>query len=387
MHDPPDSPLSIAYDLRFAHRTGGGAVYTSQLLQFLVKEHHPVEWRIFYNPASQSQQKIIRRLRNFPNHPTLNLQPVHSPLLSLRQHWEFLRHRPEVDLYHYPHFDAPLGLRKIPLVLTVHDLYPLTVADYCSPAKRAYFRHLAGANVRRAAAVITISQHSKKDLMEHLGVPEQKITVTPLGFSTDFHPIDEPDYLQAIRQKYQLPHEFIFYCGNLKPHKNLRRLLQAYASLPESLRRNFPLRFTGQPAACDKGLLTLTGDLGLNQDLSFLGWVDQNDLPALYNLASLLVLPSLYEGFGLTPLEALACGTCVVCSNAAAVPEVVGSTGRLFDPYHIDEITAALAAALEHDVNCPKTRRACLDRAAQFSWKKTARQTFQLYQTVAQQHN
>lgn len=324
MHDLPDSPLSIAYDLRFAHRTGGGAVYTTQLLRSLVQNHTMRQWCIINNPDCQSQQEIIFQLRNLPGDCHINPYSVGAPILSLRQHWEFLRCRPEVDLYHYPHFDAPLGLRKIPLVMTVHDLYPITVADYCSPAKRAYFRYLAGANVRRAAAVITISQHSKKDLIEHLGVAEEKIAVTPLGFSTDFHPIDDSDYLQSIRQKYHLPDEFIFYCGNLKPHKNLRRLLQAYARLPESLRRNFPLRFTGQPAAGDEGLLTLAGDLGVNQDLSFLGWVDQNDLPALYNLASLLVLPSLYEGFGLTPLEALACGTPVACSNAAAIPEVIG---------------------------------------------------------------
>jgi glycosyltransferase involved in cell wall biosynthesis len=386
MHGQSEVNLRIAYDLRFTNLTGGGAVYTSQLLQFLIKNHLSARWLIFYNPDSQSQQKIIYHLCNLPHKPRINPQPVRSPILALRQHLEFLRQRPDANLYHYPHFDAPLGLRHIPLVLTIYDLYPLTIKGYCSPAKRAYFKHLTAANVKRAAAVITISEHSKNDLIEQLGVPEKKIVVTPLGFSDDFHPIDNPEYLQSIRQKYQLPDEFIFYCGNQKPHKNLPRLLRAYARLPQPLRRNFPLRLTGSPDNND-GLLSLAQDLGLNQDLAFIGWIDQDDLPALYNLASLLVLPSLYEGFGLTPLEALACGTPVACSHAAAIPEVVGSVGRLFDPYSLDDITATISAALQQDINCPNTRRACLDRAAQFSWNKTARQTFQLYQTIAQQQN
>ena len=377
--------LKIAYDLRFAHRTGGGAVYTAQLIQYLVKNHRLAQWRIFYNPASPPQRKIIQSLQNLPHHPIINLQPVRSPLLSLRQHFEFLHRRPYADLYHYPHFDAPLSLRKIPLVLTIHDLYPLTIDGYCSFVKRAYFRHLTRANVRRAAAIITNSRHTKNDIIEHLKVPEKKIIVTPLGFSDEFHPIDDADYLLRVRKKYQLPPKFIFYCGNHKPHKNLPRLLRAYALLPAPLKKNFPLALTGEPTGPSQKLLTLARQLGLDKNLSFLGWVDQNDLPALYNLASLLVLPSLYEGFGFPPLEALACGTPVACSNAAAIPEVVGRVGRLFNPYNIDEITAALAAALERDVHNPRTRRRCLNRAARFSWQKTAQKTFQLYQTLARQ--
>ena len=387
MHAPSDMPLKIAYDLRFAHRPGGGSVYTSQLLQFMAQNYSDTQWCLIYNPDSQPQQNIIKNLQNLPHNPVIDLLPVRSPILSLRQHLEFFRRRLDADLYHYTHFDAPIGLRQAPLVLTILDLYPLTLPDYCSPAKRLYFKHLTKYNARRAAMITTISHYSKKDIVEHLNIPEQKIVVTPLGFTSDFHPIDNQLHLDLIQKKYQLPPEFIFYCGNHKPHKNLTRLITAYARLPESLKQNFPLVLTGKPEGPSLYLSQLTGQLKITQNVSFTGWIDQQDLPPLYNLASLFVLPSLYEGFGLPPLEAMACGTPVACANATAIPEVVGSVGRLFDPCNTDDITSTLQTALEQDINNPQTKQACRERAAQFSWEKTAQITHQLYQTTTQNHN
>ena len=383
MHAPSDMPLKIAYDLRFAHRPGGGSVYTSQLLQLLVQNYTDTQWRLIYNPDSQPQQDIIKNLQNLPHNPAIDLLPVRSPILGVRQHLEFFRCRPDADLYHYTHFDAPVGLRQVPLVLTILDLYPLTLPNYCSTAKRAYFKHLTKYNARRASSIVTISHYSKKDIVEHLGIPEQKIVVTPLGFTGDFHPIDNQLHLDLIQKKYLLPPEFIFYCGNHKPHKNLTRLVTAYARLPESLKQNFPLVLTGKPDGSSLYLSQLTDRLKINQNVVFTGWIDQDDLSALYNLASLFVLPSLYEGFGLPSLEAMACGTPVACSKATAIPEVIGSAGRLFDPCNTDDITSALQTALEHDINNPQTKQTCLDRAAQFSWKKTAQITHQIYRTVA----
>ena len=380
-------PLKIAYDLRFAHRPGGGSVYTCQLLQLLVQNYPDTQWRLIYNPDSQSQKDIIENLQKLPHHPGIDLLPVRSPILSLRQHFEFLRCRPDADLYHYTHFDAPVGLRRIPLVLTILDLYPLTLPDYCSPAKRAYFKHLTQYNARRAAIIATISHYSKKDIVEQLNIPEQKIMVTPLGFTDDFHPIDDRQHLDLIRKKYQLPPEFIFYCGNHKPHKNLSRLITAYACLPLSLRQNFPLVLTGKPDGSSRYLRQITDRLKITPNVLFIGWIEQEDLPALYNLACLFVLPSIYEGFGLPPLEAMACGTPVACSHAAAIPEVVGSAGRLFDPYNTDDITATIQTALEQDINNPQTKQTCLDRAAQFSWEKTAQITYQLYKTTPFKHH
>ena len=146
--------LTISLDLRFAHLPGGGRVYVQKLAPALVEAHPEIHWRLYHNRFCSHQQQIIQQLQNSlvrQNHPdNLELRPVSSKCLSLKQHLEFLRFRDDAALYHYLHFDLPLGMRHLPLVVTIHDLYPLTVAGYCSRAKRAYFARMARSSARRA---------------------------------------------------------------------------------------------------------------------------------------------------------------------------------------------------------------------------------------------
>ncbi len=367
--------MKISFDLRFAHFPGGGGVYTRQLLQALVHEEPQHVWRIYHNPWCATQRQIIQQI----NEPELSLYPVNSTCLSLKQHWEFHTLADDSDIYHYPHFDMPLLWKGRRLVITIHDLHPLTVPNYCSPLKRAYFKYIIGRNARRAARIITISQCSKRDIIEHLNISPDKIDIVPQGYSYDYCPITDSEKLEAVREKYELPQNFIFYTGNHKIHKNLARLFEAFAGLPQNLQNKFPLVLTGPFSPETDQLRGLAEKLNIISKVNFLGLVDFEELPALYNLASLLVLPSIYEGFGFSPLEALACGTPVACSNATAIPEVVGTAGRLFDPYNVEEMTATLKVALEQDVNDSGVREKCLERARQFSWPATARKTLDVY--------
>jgi len=214
--------MKISFDLRLAHLAGGGEEYARQLLRELVGRHPESGWRIYYNDWCPQQKEILRQIKEkLPpaNKENLQLQPVRTGSLSLGQHAEFLRFRDESNLYHYPHFDLPLGMRHKRLVLTIHDLYPLTVANYCSAGKRAYFRLVAGRNARRAVKVITISQNSKKDIVNLLGINEEKITVINQGYDLSCRPIADQNVLEKLRLKYRLPEKFIFYTGNHKPHK------------------------------------------------------------------------------------------------------------------------------------------------------------------------
>ena len=375
--------IKIALDLRFASLPGGGRVYMQKLFPALVQMYPHVKWQVFTNTKCPHQQEIIQRTRKCippeESHSRMEIIPVRSSCLSLRQHAEFRRLPKNADLYHYPHFDLPLAMRGMPLVITIHDLYPLTVSGYCSAPKRWYFSRLIRHNVRRAARVIAISEHTKKDLIKYLQIPDEKIIVIPQSHAPRYRPIQNSQILDAIRQKYSLPKQFILYTGNHKPHKNLPRLLQAFARLENSSRENFPLILTGPIDSEARNLLKLAARLHIQNQIRFTGWLEQQDLPAVYNLASLVVLPSLYEGFGLATLEAMACGKPVACSNATAVPEVVGSLGRRFNPYHLGEITEALQLTLEYDLNNEQLRQALLDRAAQFSIQSTAEKTFQTY--------
>ena len=379
--------MKIGYDLRFAHFPGGGGVYTAQLLQELVRIHPESRWSIYYNRWSEHQREIVRRLeeqqRAHPDNPALELLAVRAPMLSLRQHLEFLFCRPKVDLYHYPHFDLPVGLGAVPVVLTIHDLYPVLLEGYCSGAKRAYFYRLSKYNARCAARVITVSENSKKDLIEYLGIAEEKIAVIHQGYSPVFRPIDDEKLLGEIRLRLKLPEKFILYTGNHKPHKNLARLLAGYAALPKRLTNEFALVLTGATSGQTDKLRAQAAALGVAGQVKFIGLVREEDLPGLYNLAALVVLPSLYEGFGLPLVEAMACGTCVACSNTSALPEVVAEAGRRFDPCSEQEISWVLAAALDNDVGNPAVRAAVRRRAAEFSWAKTAAKTYEVYRGVA----
>jgi glycosyltransferase involved in cell wall biosynthesis len=380
-------PLTIALDLRFASLPGGGRAYMQKLLPALVTQDPNTQWQVFTNANCPHQQEIIRQaqmlLTEQQSHHHIEIIPVRSPCLSLRHHVEFRRLPKTADLYHYPHFDLPLTMRDLPLVITIHDLYPLTVPGYCSALKRAYFQRLTKHNVHRADKVIAISEHTKKDLIQHLQLPAEKITVIPQSHAPQYQPIENANYLESIRRKYSLPNQFILYTGNHKPHKNLPRLLQAFAQLDDSLRQTFHLVLTGQVGAEAGQLLQLATKLNIQHQIHFTGWLDQQDLPAVYNLASLVVLPSLYEGFGLATLEAMACGIPVACSNVTAIPEVVGALGRQFDPHHVEQITQALNLALTHDLSNPQLRQALLERAAQFSVHATAQMTCQLYHQTA----
>lgn len=375
--------IKIAFDLRFASLPGGGRVYIQKLFPALVELYPHAKWQVFTNSPCPHQQEIIQRAQKFiteqESQNEIEIIPIRSSCLSLRQHAEFRRLPKNADLYHYPHFDLPLGMREMPLVITIHDLYPLTVPGYCSAPKRCYFRRLTRHNVRRAARVIAISEHTKHDLIKYLHIPTEKITVIPQSHAPQYRPIEHRQILDSIRQKYSLPKQFILYTGNHKPHKNLPRLLQAFARLENSSRENFPLILTGPIDSEARNLLKLAARLHIQNQIRFTGWLEQQDLPAVYNLASLVVLPSLYEGFGLATLEAMACGKPVACSNSTAVPEVVGSLGRRFNPYRLDEITDALQLTLEKDLNNEQLRQALLDRADQFSIQSTAEKTFQTY--------
>ena len=375
--------MKISFDLRFAHLPGGGRVYVRRLITTLPLEYPNNHWVLYYNQWCPHQQKIIRELYSLvppERQGNIELRSVRAPILSLRHHIEFLRFHDTSELYHYPHFDLPSGLRRVPIVVTLHDLYPLSDSGYCSAVKRAYFYRLTRRTVRRAKRVIAISEYTKNEAVRLLDVPAEKIAVVPQSHDPAHHPIDNIELLSQIRKKYNLSERFIFYTGNHKPHKNLARLLNSYARLAGELRKVYPLVLAGGFSPQTKQLVLQATELGIEKDVTFLGWVAAEDLPALYNLAALVVLPSLYEGFGYATVEAMACGTAVACSSGGAIPEVAGTTVRFFDPYSEEEMTAALTTALTNDVDNPQVREVGIRQAEQFSIYKTARLTYEVYQ-------
>jgi glycosyltransferase involved in cell wall biosynthesis len=213
-----------------------------------------------------------------------------------------------------------------------------------------------------------------------LGIPAEGIEVVYPGVDAAFRPISDPRVLESTRQKYALPDQFILYLGTLEPRKGLDTLLAAYTSLAGQTRR--PLVVAGKKGWRTESLFQRIQAQGLDPWVHFTGYVPDEDLPGLLSQAELLVYPSQYEGFGLPVLEAMACGTPVICSDAASLPEVAGRAGLLFRPGDPKSLAAAMGQLLEDPVLRQDLRARGLERALKFCWEDSARQVVRIYQSL-----
>jgi alpha-1,3-rhamnosyl/mannosyltransferase len=299
---------------------------------------------------------------------------------SLRQQWAVPRllRRLGADLYHSPYYLMPYW-PGVPTVLTVYDLIPLLFPQYVSLRARWLFRWTIALSQFVATSIIAISRTTSGDLQTILGVKSDKVTVIPLAPDPAFYP-RSPTETEPVRRQYGLPESFVLYVGSNKPHKNLAGLVEAWSYLTFHVSR-FTLLIAGvwDPRYPQPRLLAER--LGL-QNIRWLGPVPEADLPALYSMADLFVFPSLYEGFGLPVLEAMACGVPVVCSNTSSLPEVAGDAALLVDPTDIRALAAAMERALTDEHLRAEMRARGLERARRFTWEEAARRTLDVYRRV-----
>jgi len=311
------------------------------------------------------------------------VQMVDVPVspFSLRQQWaipRLLRHL-RADLYHSPYYLMPYR-PGVPTVVTVYDLIPLLFPQHASPMARLLFRWTTAMALRTAAHVITISQATRRDLLAFYRLPPEKVMAIPLAADPCFYPQPLAE-VERVRRKYTLPEGYILYIGINKPHKNLKALIGAWARVRDSqfATHNWHLVIAGVWDSRYPKPRRRVEELGLENAVRFLGPVLEKDLPGLYAGAILFVFPSLYEGFGLPVLEAMACGVPVACSNTSSLPEVVGDAVFFFDPTKVDAIAEIIHRGLADLGLRADLRERGLRRAARFSWARTARQTLEVY--------
>ena len=287
-------------------------------------------------------------------------------------------------LLHVPYFAGPLR-SPLPLVVTVHDVIPLLFPAYrASLAMRLYLR-LVSRTARRADAVITDSEHSKRDIVRLLGIPAERITAIPLAADPRFRPASDPERLAELRRRFDLPGPVIFNVGGLDARKNLPALIEAFALALPDLDPATRLVIAGRPHTDNPRLYPplepVVRRFGLEKHVVLPGAVSEEDKVGLYQVADLYVYPSLYEGFGLSPLEAMACGTPVIAANRSSLPEAVGDGGLLVEP-EPSELARAIRQVLLDDRLREDLARRARRRAAQFSWERTARETIAVYHQV-----
>jgi glycosyltransferase involved in cell wall biosynthesis len=285
---------------------------------------------------------------------------------------------------HVPAMLAPIR-SSLPIVVNIHDLAIIRFPRKFRRWHRTFTGYLLPRVVRSATAIVSLSEATKADLIELLGVPPDRISVIPCGISDSFAPLAADDaHLSAVRERYNLPEDYAITVGAIEPRKNLPRLLRAFDSLrrgrPEF--RDVTLLHVGPAGWLASDVSHTISELGLQERVRFLGYVPNDDLSALYQLARVSVYPSLFEGFGLPVLEAMASGCPVVTSSCSSMPEVAGGAAVLVDPLSEESIADGLARVWGDDRLRESLIARGRARAARFTWASVARETMQLYDRV-----
>jgi glycosyltransferase involved in cell wall biosynthesis len=284
-------------------------------------------------------------------------------------------HPGEFDLYFEPNF-IPLGIKAKNIVTTVHD-FSVQLFPEAHPKERVrYFTKAFIKNVRRSTHVITDSLFIKTEAINLLNLPAEMITPVHLGVDHDVFKIYEREGLEFCRREFGLPENFILFVGTREPRKNLDRLVEAYAELPQQLRSEFGLVLVG-PQGWGAGDRLVREKLG--DRITILNYLETHKLAQVYNLASVFVYPSLYEGFGLPPLEGMACGCPVIASRAASLPEVCGDAAYYVDPEDVQSIAGGIQKMLTDDRVRQDLVKKGLERSKGFSWERTAQETLRVF--------
>ncbi|TCW40349.1 glycosyltransferase involved in cell wall biosynthesis [Thermohydrogenium kirishiense] len=302
---------------------------------------------------------------------------VKSGFLSIREPIELpikLNKYKNEAIFHSPSFVSSPFIR-CPTIMTIHDLNHLKFPEYYTKFHKYYYNYIVKPSALNAKKVLTVSNFSKMEIVNWLKCDSEKVVVTYNGVDENFKVINDKDKLIIIRKKYDLPQKFVLYIGNLKPHKNITNLIKAIKKINQEIM----LVINGES---NEILNKIIKENNLENKVKFIGYVDDDDLPALYNLAELFVYPSLYEGFGLPPLEAMACGCPVITSNTSSLPEVVGEAGIMVNPYNVEEIARAIDLVLLNENLRREMIEKGLKQAKKFSWRKTAEETLKVYEDV-----
>lgn len=367
--------MQIGIDARLTyHQRAGISRYTRHLLEELAKIDHENEYLVFQH---RKHKKPLVKAENFRRVSLYT--PVHNRLEQPLLYLELMLH--QLDLLHSTDF-IPALYAQIPSVITVHDLGFLRWPHFLTQDNATYYSQIDRA-VRHAQHIIVPSQSTKNDVIGQLGVPEGKISVIYEAAASLYKPLPVASTRREVARDFGIPETYILFVSTIEPRKNIGGLLQAFRYLKDK----YNVKETGLVLAGKRGWLyeevfETVESLDLQDSTFFVGRVPDEDLRRLYVGARCHVHPAFYEGFGLPPLEAMACGTPTVVSHTSSLPEVVGDAALVVDPYDWEEIAVAIHRLLTDDDLHAELREKGLQRASIFSWKRAAAETLEVYRGV-----
>jgi glycosyltransferase involved in cell wall biosynthesis len=368
--------VRIAIDIR-KYQDFGIGTYIRNLVHHLARIDQKTEYVLLCRPTDRSRIAIPSgnfRLVDEPSPPNSAAEHVRIPV-SLR--------RERIDLFHSPHYVLP-PLINCRSVVTIHDCIHLMFPQY-QPNRLAhlYARLQMWTAAHRSDRVLTVSETSKQDILRRFRIPADKVTVVYNAIDERLTVPPTAEDIEHVRDRYQLKDPFVLYVGNIKPHKNIERLIEAFRELRrEAQFESLKLVIIGDEISRYQGLRRAVHQHKLHKHVRFLGFVPPDTLGVLYRVARVFVFPSLYEGFGLPPLEAMYLGTPVVTSNVSSLPEVVGDAAILVDPYSPASIAEGMRKALTDESLRASLRVSGMARAREFSWARSVEQIHQVYTDV-----
>ena len=368
--------MRIGIDARKLHDFGIGT-YIRNLLRHLARMDHDTEFVVLARPddcpavsaLGQNFRGVAETAANYSVAEQFRIP------LALR--------RERVTLFHAPHYVLP-PLVRCPSVVTIHDCIHLMFPQYL-PSRLAltYARGSIRLAARRATRILTVSESSKRDILRFVDVAAGKIDVIYNAYDERFGIEPREEDVVRVRERYQLHDEFVLYAGNVKPHKNLERLIVAFDLVRKRGLEHLKLVLIGDDISKYAALRRAVHSHQLHKYVRFLGYLPEETLAVMYRLAGVFVFPSLYEGFGLPPLEAMASGTPVVTSNVSSLPEVAGDAALLVDPYDPSAIADGIERVLCDERLRRDLRARGLVRARQFSWEASVARVREIYGEVA----
>lgn len=372
-----DKNYHIGIDARMfgtAEAVGIGQ-YTEELVRHLLKHDASDVYSVFVSPKAWS---------GFPIYAP-NLNKIKTAYTHYSWPEQFLYpwvlRRAKLDIIHYTNFNSPIFWRDIPSVVTIHDL---TLWWFSGRTQKRWWQKLAYRTAIRIAchnakAIIAITETTKQDIVRLLRIDPQKITVIYESVADRYKPINNINKIEELKRKFNISKPFLLYVGQWRQHKNIVRLIRAFYLLKRRYKLDYQLVLAGKIDQKAPEVLATIRQLGLKTDVILTGYIPDDDLPYLYNGAEVFVFPSLYEGFGLPPLEAMACGTPVVASNTSCMPEVLGNAVEYFDPLSVEAIAKAMVkVAMNYSLR--KELKACgLRQVKKYSFDQMAKQTLEVY--------
>jgi len=374
--------MRIAFDARMGDTRGGIGVYIREIISRLTDIDKKNQYYIIVN--KHGDRSFLPSTDNFSTiETTISHKHYFIKDLWIQFYLPFFLEANRIDLYFNPRYILPFFRGKTKMVVTIHDMIAFLYPEVWSGISGFRIRNYTKLSSQRADRIITDSICAKKDIIRILNIPEDKIKVIYCGINQKlFKPIPDLSLQGIVKRKYGIRKKYILTVGPLGIRKNHDGLIDAYNILPKYIREDYQLVITGEKNGTYNNLLKKVNKTCLTYDIVFTGFILEEEMPIVINAASLFIFPSLYEGFGIPLLEAMACGTPLLVSNVSSIPEVVGNAALLFDPYNINEMASVIGRAITDKDLRQKLAQRGFEQIRKYSWENTAKEILGVFEEV-----